>query len=33
MKLLGESVLGGKVGFTTDWTEGTRFFIELPAEV
>jgi signal transduction histidine kinase len=30
MKLLGETVLGGKVGFTTNWTEGTRFFIELP---
>lgn len=30
MKLLGETVLGGEVGFTTNWTEGTRFFIELP---
>jgi hypothetical protein len=26
MKLLGETVLGGTVGFTTNWTEGTRFF-------
>jgi signal transduction histidine kinase len=33
MKLLGETVLGGKVGFTTDWTDGTRFYIELPANV
>ncbi len=32
MKLLGEGVLGGKVGFTTSWTEGTRFFIELRKE-
>ncbi len=31
MKVLGESVLGGKVGFTTDWEEGTQFFIELHA--
>ena len=31
MKVLGETVLGGKVGFTTDWEEGTRFFIELPS--
>jgi sensor histidine kinase regulating citrate/malate metabolism len=30
MKLLGESVLGGKVGFHSDWANGTRFFIELP---
>ncbi|MBP1773467.1 MAG: histidine kinase [Holophagaceae bacterium] len=30
MKVLGESVLGGTVGFATDWEEGTRFFIELP---
>ena len=30
MKLLGETILGGKVGFTTDWAVGTRFFIELP---
>lgn len=30
MKVLGETVLGGKVGFKTSWTEGTRFFIELP---
>jgi len=30
MKVLGETVLGGKVGFTTSWEEGTRFFIELP---
>ena len=30
MKVLGETVLGGKVGFTTNWEEGTRFFIELP---
>ena len=29
MKLLGEGVLGGKVGFTTSWAEGTRFFLEL----
>lgn len=32
MKVLGETVLGGKVGFTTSWTEGTRFFIELPID-
>jgi signal transduction histidine kinase len=32
MKVLGETVLGGKVGFKTSWTEGTRFFIELPAD-
>ena len=32
MKLLGETVLGGQVGFTTNWTEGTRFFIELPGD-
>jgi signal transduction histidine kinase len=32
MKLLGETVLGGTVGFTTSWEEGTCFFIELPAE-
>ncbi|HLP30712.1 MAG TPA: HAMP domain-containing sensor histidine kinase, partial [Geothrix sp.] len=31
MKVFGETVLGGKVGFSTDWGEGTRFFIELPA--
>ena len=31
MKLLGETILGGRVGFTTNWAEGTRFFIELPA--
>lgn len=30
MKVLGETVLGGKVGFTTSWAEGTGFFIELP---
>ncbi len=30
MKVLGETVLGGTVGFRTSWTEGTRFFIELP---
>lgn len=30
MKLLGETVLGGKVGFTSSWEEGTRFFITLP---
>lgn len=30
MKVLGETVLGGKVGFTTGWEEGTRFFITLP---
>lgn len=30
MKLLGETVLGGKVGFHSDWANGTRFFIELP---
>jgi len=30
MKVLGETVLGGKVGFTTSWTEGTRFFVKLP---
>ena len=33
MKLLGETVLGGKVGFTTNWADGTRFFIELPGDV
>ena len=33
MKLLGETVLGGKVGFTSDVEAGTRFFIELPAAV
>jgi signal transduction histidine kinase len=32
MKLLGEAVLGAKVGFATSWAEGTRFFIELPAD-
>lgn len=32
MKLLGETILGGTVGFTTSWTEGTRFFIELPGD-
>lgn len=32
MKVLGETVLGGKVGFTTTWAEGTRFFIELPVD-
>ncbi len=32
MKLLGETILGGRVGFTTSWAEGTRFFIELPLE-
>jgi signal transduction histidine kinase len=32
MKLLGETVLGGRVGFTTNWEEGTRFFVELPGE-
>ncbi|MDP1832928.1 MAG: HAMP domain-containing sensor histidine kinase [Geothrix sp.] len=30
MKVMGETVLGGKVGFTTGWEEGTRFFITLP---
>lgn len=30
MKLLGEGVLGGRVGFETDWREGTRFHIEIP---
>jgi signal transduction histidine kinase len=33
MKVFGETVLGGTVNFTTDWGEGTRFFIELPAGV
>lgn len=33
MKLLGETVLGGKVGFTTSWEDGTQFFIELPAGI
>jgi signal transduction histidine kinase len=32
MKLLGETILGGRVGFTTSWAEGTRFFIELPGD-
>lgn len=32
MKLLGETILGGQVGFTTSWAEGTRFFIELPGD-
>lgn len=31
MKVLGETVLGGKVGFTSSWEAGTQFFIELPA--
>lgn len=31
MRLLGETVLGGRVDFTTSWAEGTRFWIELPA--
>ena len=30
MKVLGETVLGGKVGFSTSWEQGTEFFIELP---
>lgn len=30
MKLLGEKYLGGKVSFTTDETEGTKFFIKIP---
>jgi len=30
MKLLGETVLGGTVGFTTSWDEGTCFSITLP---
>lgn len=33
MKLLGEAVLGGRVGFTSDTEAGTRFFIELPEPV
>lgn len=33
MKVFGEGVLRGKVGFTTGWEEGTRFFIELPSGV
>ncbi|MBK9794939.1 MAG: HAMP domain-containing histidine kinase [Holophagaceae bacterium] len=32
MKLLGETILGGRVGFTTSWEDGTRFFIELPGD-
>ena len=32
MKVLGEGVLGGKVGFTSNWEDGTRFFIALPRE-
>jgi signal transduction histidine kinase len=32
MKLLGESVLGGRVGFTTSWEVGTQFFIDLPVD-
>lgn len=32
MKLFGEQALGGEVGFTTDETEGTSFFIMLPAD-
>ncbi|NVN89294.1 MAG: HAMP domain-containing histidine kinase [Desulfuromonadales bacterium] len=31
MKLFGEQVLGGEVGFTTSEEEGTSFFITLPA--
>jgi signal transduction histidine kinase len=30
MKVLGETILGGKVGFSTSWEQGTEFFIELP---
>lgn len=30
MKLLGESILGAKVGFITSWEEGTLFHIEIP---
>jgi len=30
MKLLGEKYLGGKVSFTTDENEGTKFFIKIP---
>jgi PAS domain-containing protein len=30
MKLLGEKYLGGKVSFTTDEKEGTKFFIQIP---
>lgn len=33
MKVLGERVLGGQVGFTTSWDDGTRFFIQLPAGI
>lgn len=31
MKLLGEQILGGEVGFTSDEESGTRFFLKLPA--
>jgi signal transduction histidine kinase len=31
MKLFGELILGGEVNFTTSETEGTRFYITLPA--
>ncbi len=30
MKLLGERYLGGKVSFTSNEAEGTKFFLELP---
>jgi signal transduction histidine kinase len=32
MKLFGEQILGGEVGFTTGTTGGTSFFIMLPAD-
>ncbi|MFB6341626.1 sensor histidine kinase [Saccharicrinis sp. FJH62] len=32
MKILGENYLNGKVGFTSNKTDGTTFFIDLPTE-
>ena len=33
MKLLAEQYLGGRVGFTTDAEQGTRFTVTLPLEL
>lgn len=30
MKLITEKYLGGKIGFVSNETEGTKFFIKLP---